>query len=249
MAIVWKQAIAGSVYEVRRAGNTRRLYTNGIFHSQYNPRYPVGGSVWDLLMLPAFFLPAGSVKRVLVLGVGGGAVIQQLNYFLSPQQITGIELNAVHLRLARRFFGLTATNIELIRGDAVSWVGCYRGRKYDLIIDDLFGHEEKEPVRAVEADLDWAAALGGILAPAGALVFNFHSSAALRRSAMLKSEAMQGDFGAAYQFTTPLYDNVIGAFFRLPVSRKLFLERLAHTPELDRRKKSCRLNFNFRKLR
>ncbi|TQV78072.1 class I SAM-dependent methyltransferase [Exilibacterium tricleocarpae] len=247
MAILWQQTSGGNRYEVRSAGATRRLYTNGVFHSQYNPRHPVGGSVWDLLLLPAFFLPAGQIKRVLVLGVGGGAVMQQLNYFLTPALITGVELNPVHLRLAQRFFGLQAGNIELVQADAVTWVNEYRGPGYDLIIDDLFGHDGTETRRAVAVDADWTAALAKALAPRGALVFNFHSAAALRKSApMLATERR---FVSAYRLTTSLYDNVIGAFFTAPVTKKLFLDTLAATPHLDRRKKSCRLNFTFRKLR
>ena len=101
MALLWHKQDGNTRYEVRSAGNTRRLYTNGVFHSQYNSTQPVTGSVWDLLLLPAFFLPASSLKRVLVLGVGGGAVIRQLNHFLQPEQIVGVELNPVHLEVAR----------------------------------------------------------------------------------------------------------------------------------------------------
>ena len=76
MALLWSEQDGDSRYEVRSAGNTRRLYTNGVFHSQYNPNNPVTGSVWDLLLLPAFFLPPGRPRRVLVLGVGGGENIR-----------------------------------------------------------------------------------------------------------------------------------------------------------------------------
>lgn len=75
MAVLWEKHVDGVRYQVRAAGRTRRFYTDGVFHSQYNPLNPVTGHVWDLLMIPAFFYATGSVGRVLVLGVGGGAVI------------------------------------------------------------------------------------------------------------------------------------------------------------------------------
>lgn len=56
MAIVWSRQLSGVHYEVRSAGNSLRLYTDGVFHSQYNPCRLITGHVWDLLMLPAFFL-------------------------------------------------------------------------------------------------------------------------------------------------------------------------------------------------
>ena len=106
MAILWQKQQAGVLYEVRIAGNSRRLYTDGVFHSQYNPNTPVTGSVWDLLMLPAFFYPPNTIKRILVLGVGGGTIIQLLKRFVNPETITGVELNPVHLYVAKRFFKL-----------------------------------------------------------------------------------------------------------------------------------------------
>ncbi|HHH44614.1 MAG TPA: class I SAM-dependent methyltransferase, partial [Gammaproteobacteria bacterium] len=93
MSLVWQKQADGVDYQVRRAGRTLRLYTNGVFHSQYNPARPVTGSVWDLLLVPAFFYPPAELQRILVLGVGGGAVIQNLRRFVQPQQIVGVELN------------------------------------------------------------------------------------------------------------------------------------------------------------
>jgi len=61
---------------VRSAGYSLRLYTDGVFHTQYNPGNPLTGHIWDLLMLPAFFYEPDTIKRVLVLGVGGVASIQ-----------------------------------------------------------------------------------------------------------------------------------------------------------------------------
>ena len=81
MSIVWEQVQGGTRYQVRRAGGSLRLYTNGVLHSQYNAARPLTGSVWDLLTVPAFLLAPGAVQRVLVLGIGGGAVIQQLRRF------------------------------------------------------------------------------------------------------------------------------------------------------------------------
>ena len=56
MAILWQKKIKNTQYEVRSAGQTRRLYTDGVFHSQFNPNRAITGGVWDLLMLPTFFV-------------------------------------------------------------------------------------------------------------------------------------------------------------------------------------------------
>ena len=72
MALLWEKRAGGVCYQVRTAGNTVRLYTNGVLHTQYNPTRLLTGSVWDLLLLGALFVPRERMRRVLLLGVGGG---------------------------------------------------------------------------------------------------------------------------------------------------------------------------------
>ncbi|MFC6979877.1 hypothetical protein ACFQH7_14350 [Microbulbifer taiwanensis] len=91
---------------MRSHGASVRLYSNGVFHSQWNPRDPLKGSLWELLLLPAFFLPGRQVRSVLLLGVGGGALIRLLQQFVGPEKIVGVDLDATHLRIARKYFGV-----------------------------------------------------------------------------------------------------------------------------------------------
>jgi len=138
-----------------------RLYKNKVFHSQWNDNRPLSGGVWDLLFLPALFLPADSVKRILLLGVGGGAVIRQYLSFLSVEQIVGVELQ---------------------QADAIQWVNSYRGPNFDIIIEDLFTEKAGEAVRVVEASEQWYRSLRKLLRPSGALIINFEDPAQLRAS-------------------------------------------------------------------
>lgn len=116
MAIIWEKKIKGVAYQVRTAGSSVRLYTNKVFHSQWNPNAVLCGGVWDLLLLPAFMLAKPTqIKNVLVLGVGGGAVIRALSHCLGPNKITGVDLDATHLSIAKRFFGVKTTAIDQSR--------------------------------------------------------------------------------------------------------------------------------------
>jgi len=258
MALVWQHRErqdddSECLYQVRSAGRTRRLYSNGVFHSQYNPRRPVAGSVWDLLLLPAFMQRLGSVQRVLVLGVGGGAVIKQLQYFLNPEELLGVELNPVHLEVAERFFEVAGPGLELIKGDAVVWLKAYRGPKFDLIIDDLFGEIDGQPTRAVTADERWCRQLLNHLATDGALVMNFDEATGLSQCAFLdKSSAVlkgQARWRRAWCFSTPLYANVVACFSRQSLERGEFRQQLQGFPLLDERRKGCKLNYALRALR
>jgi len=258
MALVWRyleKRADGSEcrYEVRSAGRTRRLYSNGVFHSQYNPRRPVAGSVWDLLLLPAFMQRLGSVQRVLVLGVGGGAVIKQLQYFLEPKQILGVELNPVHLAVAERFFDVQGSGLELIEADAVSWLKAYRGPKFDLIIDDLFGEVGGQPARAVSADDAWCRALLKHLKVDGALVMNFDEAQGLSQCGYLdkSNKTLKGLSGwrRSWRLSTPLYSNVVACFSRQSLERKEFRQQLESFTELDERLKGCKLNYSLQAQR
>lgn len=248
MATLWEHDARGNHYQVRNAGRSVRLYTNGLFHSQFNPGQPVSGGVWDLLFVPAFFRPPGAVRRVLMLGVGGGAVIRQLQHFVRPAEIVGVELDPVHLRIARRFFGVGRRGVRLVRADAREWLAGYDGPPFDMVIDDLFGGRDGDPVRAVAADADWMATLGRMVAPDGVLVMNFAGPHELRRCAVLTDAVAAAPFETAFRFTLPHYENVIAAFLGTKSSHGELLNHLARERGLDLSRRSCRLRFALRRV-
>ncbi|WP_455219300.1 spermidine synthase [Kaarinaea lacus] len=248
MAVIWQKKVEGTRYEVRMAGRTRRLYTNGVFHSQFNPDNPVSGSIWDLLMIPAFFHPRGKVQRILVLGVGGGAVLQQFQHFLKPKHITGVELNPYHLYVARRYFYVKQDNVDLYHADAVQWVKEYEGEKFDLIVEDLFGDEAGEPVRAVELNAAWFRKLNKLLTRDGILVSNFVSSRQMRQCAYFTDEKIKKLFKSAFQFVAPHYENVIGVFLKIDSNQRDLKQNLSDIPQLNPNLKSCRLRYTVRRI-
>ena len=247
MSILWEKEIAGSRYEVRQAGRTKRLYADGVFHSQYNPDQPIGGSLWDLLFLPAFFYPPHSLKRVLVLGVGGGAVIHLYQRFLKPQQIVGVEINPHHLYIARRFFSITQDNVKLLQADAINWVAKYKGPPFDIVIDDLFGEQQGQPVRAVAADKNWMLLLNNLMTDNGMLVTNFVSRKEFKQCAYFNDRNIQTLFNNSFQITGPQYENAVGAFLKKPSTQRILRKHLTHIARLNPALKPRRLRFAIRR--
>jgi len=248
MAIVWSKTVAGRCYEVRSAGKSLRLYTDGVFHSQYNPGQLLTGHVWDLLMLPAFFYPENTVKRVLVLGVGGGAVLHMLRAFVAPHYIAGIELNPQHIYVAKRFFGLKHKTIELIEADAIKWLQCYQGEKFDMIIDDLFGERDGEPVSVVKANRKWFSCMLKQLNNEGVIVRNFINRDELIHSAGLENSYIASKFSSVFQLNSCFNENFVAAYVRKPVSSRQLRKRLINTPGLNPQLKSGRLRYTIRQL-
>lgn len=248
MSILWLKNSPRGRYEVRSAGNSIRLYNNGVFHSQYNPTRPITGSLWDLLMLPAFFYRPGEIRRVLVLGVGGGTVIRLLNRFVAPQEVVGVELDPLHLQIARRYFGVGRKEARLVRGDAVAWVRDYQGPPFDMIIDDLFGEEEGEPTRAVQADAKWFRQLSRHLSPDGLLVMNFVGPDELNASGYFSNRRLRDRFPSLFRLSIPRYENAVAAFLPREASSRQLRNNLIRTPGLNPQLKGSRLNYCIRRL-
>jgi spermidine synthase len=246
MATIWQKKYQGTDYQVRSAGNSLRLYTDGVLHSQYNPKQKVTGSVWDLLFLPALSLANDKPLRVLVLGVGGGAVIHMLNEFLACEKIIGLELNPVHIQVAEEFFNLKGNNVELIQGDAIDWVENFAEKKladkFDIIIDDLFYEEGGEPIKLMPANNTWFYNLYSLLKPNGLIVMNFVG----RKNAMLAAP-FHDDFANQLlpnilHFTTPHYDNHVLAFSKGNISAQQVRKTIDEKEKLKRIKKHLRFS-------
>ena len=248
MAILFRKQQQGHTYEVRSAGNTRRLFTDGVFHSQYNPRHGVTGSVWDLLFLPSQFYAPGELKRVLVLGVGGGAAIHMLNRFAAPEQIVGVELNRIHLQVARQYFDLRYRNLQLVHANAIEWLTGYDVEPFDLIIDDLYFEEQGEPTRAIAADASWFDVLLDHLTENGMLVMNFVGQKEWKQNAFFHEDFVREAFPAVYRFTTPTCHNVVGAFQRQPRTLREYRLRLREHTVLDERNARCRLRYRVNRV-
>lgn len=233
MAVLWRAERGGSTYEVRSAGATRRLYTDGIFHSQYNPDSPLTGAVWDLLMLPAFLFPPQRIQRVLLLGVGGGAVIRQLQAFLQPSRITGIDIDPLHLEVARRHFGVGGRDVELVAADAIEWVRTAPAGGYDLVIDDLFGRGPAGPRRAIKPELDWCRALARLATPQGGVILNCLAPKDLRTSGFMTDAALRQRFVSRFLLRSPVDENAVGAFLPLAVEARDLRQNLKAVPGLN----------------
>lgn len=248
MALLWEHHQAGTHYQVTQAGNSIRLYSNRVFHSQWNASMPVCGQLWESLLLPAFFLEVDKPLRVLLLGVGGGAVVNLLNHFLTIEHLDGVELDPVHLKIARRWFKSKKTNVNYHCAEAVSWVRSYRGPRFDLIIEDLFGSDVNgEVLRAVPAHEKWLRLLGRNLKRDGVLCMNFESIRQAKKA--WQTARVATDLTCAGLLTSKRNENVIALLRRTELNVKHFKQNLYRWPELDIRKTACKLDFAYRKLR
>lgn len=247
VAVLWRLDSGGTRYEVRSHGATRRLLSDGVFHSAYNFRTGLTGRAWDLF-LPAAFALAVPPRRILVLGIGAGTALLQYRRFIDPVTLVGVDLDPVHLDIGQRFFGLEDAGAKLHEADARDWVAGWAGPTFDLVVDDLYGHVAGEPERAVPMTGAWAQALSRLLAPGGALAANFISVEELGRSAQLRSASSRAGYASGFRLQGPRDDNAVAVFCRDRTTPAAIRRRLRRNPALDDRRRSCLLRYRIRTL-
>lgn len=252
MAIVWQDIRDGTHYQVRTAGKTLRLYTDSVLHSQYNPVKTLTGSVWDLLFLPSLCLTSNKLLspikplknkpiKVLVLGVGGGAVLHMMNEFFNCEKIVGLELNPTHIEIAKRYFSLNKTVFELIETDAIEWIENYNGEKYDVIIDDLFYEEDGEPIKVAPPTSTWFYHLYRHLMPSGIVVMNFVGRLSAMSASPLHDSSVKKLLPNGIHLTTPHYENHVLAFSNRPLSSQIIRKTINQHKKI----KSLKQNLRF----
>jgi predicted membrane-bound spermidine synthase len=248
MAILRSYYEEGVLYQVRAAGSSRRLYTDGVLHSQFNFRRIVTGSVWDLLWLPVYFLVAPNIERVLLLGAGAGAVIRQLNTLFEPKDIIAVENNPVHLRVAREFFGVTGQMAALHLADASEFVPRYRGEKFDLIIDDLFTAHGGVARRALLCDSHWIRHLVRHLREDGVLCVNFADQSEYLAAPLARWFGPERRFGSAFELRSRNTENVIAAMLPGQADTASLRANLTATPALAGFLKDGHLQYRVRAM-
>ena len=172
MADIWNYKDAYNSYRVVQAGNSIRLYRNNVLHSQWNAKNPMSGKLWDLFLISSLGLK-DNLSHVLVLGAGGGAVINLIHYYYPDAYIHAIDLDNIHLDIAKKYFNINKRKCKLVHDDAEAWLRNYNGSKFDLIIDDVFNEINKVPYRSIDSKSSWIRVLLKNLTKNGILVFNF----------------------------------------------------------------------------
>lgn len=235
MAIVWQATQNNQIYEVRTAGQSIRLYIDGVLHTQHHPEHMFTGSVWDLLSLSALCPPESqNPLRVLLLGVGGGSVIHQIHKLYPDAVIDGVDLSRSNLSVAKRFFNLPKRGITLVPSDGYRYIKQYRGPAYDLIIDDMFRGQDREPVRVIPVSRQWYQLLRSNLTSTGTLVFNFSDRTEFLNSPLdLVKEAAKLRIKGLQSLSTPTCDNrIVWVNFSTPPTTSI-RQQLAKWQGLD----------------
>lgn len=153
---------------------------DGTLASLLKPGRVTSGPVWDAIAAPLLALPPGRLRRLLMLGVGGGSVARLARALAPSVRIVGVERDQEVLAVARRDFGLDTLEVELVVDDALSFLE-REHRVFDAVVEDLFGGS-RGSLHKPDWLLDRYPLLRQRVAPGGVLITNtVHENRTLAR--------------------------------------------------------------------
>ena len=148
-------------------------------------------------------------RRVLIVGLGGGAMVRFLTHHEPQVHIDAVEIDPAVVRLADEYFGVrSGGNVRVHTADAVTFVETTADR-YDLILMDAFLRPSSDTdTTGVPTRLKTLAFLGRLkraLSPGGVVAFNIneHDSVAADIAAVVAA------FGHAAVYHCPPADNKV----------------------------------------
>jgi spermidine synthase len=157
----------------------------------------------------ASYLYQPNPRRVLIVGLGGGAMVRFLTHHEPRVQIDAVEIDPAVVRLAGEYFGVrSGGNVRVHTADAVTFVEAAAAR-YDLILMDAFlrPSDDTDPT-GVPTRLKTLAFLGRLkasLTPGGVVAFNVNEHASMADDIA----AVVATFGGVAVYRCPPADNKV----------------------------------------
>jgi len=157
----------------------------------------------------ASYLYQPQPRRVLIVGLGGGAMVRFLTHHEPQVHIDAVEIDPAVVRLADKYFDVrSGGNVRVHTADAVKFVESTADR-YDLILMDAFLRPSSDTdTTGVPTRLKTLAFLGRLkqaLAPGGVVAFNVNEHASMADDIA----AVAAAFGHVAVYRCPPSDNKV----------------------------------------
>jgi len=131
-----------SVFQDR--ANTKYLIFNegSAWQSVYNQERVLTGMYYDYFNALPYLENSASSKKVLIIGLCGGTIASQLNYFFGDEiEIDGVEIDQKVINVAKKYFNLDSSQATVYNQDGRLFLERRSDKKYDLIIVDAYQQE------------------------------------------------------------------------------------------------------------
>ena len=166
-------------------------------------------------------------ERVLIVGLGGGAMFRFLQEQRRAVDVTAVEIDPTVVRLAERFFGVVPDRRHhIVTADALVYLA-ETDDQWDVIFMDAFLHPgELTDAEGAPRSLSTVAFLRSLhprLAPGGVVVFNL---VGVDGDYSAQMSEIQRAFAATWSFDVPAHENrvVVASPERRSVTRDQLIE-------------------------
>ena len=179
-------------------------------------------------MMSALLL-SGPPKRILLLGLGGGALVHFLLYHHPQLQIDAVEKSKTIVELAKDYFAIPAqANLHIHNQDAESF--CKKpkdhSRRYDLILLDIFGANAMAPPMNRH---DFHSNLCMLLTEKGVIAANLWGADKIEFT-RARTAMQMGCNRHILQLKVPKKGNTICLGFRQPITRQVLSQARNNIP-------------------
>lgn len=145
--VVFEDESAYQYFQVVDYDNLRLLKVNeglGVFSMlNLEPGHILTGSYFDFYNVLPYINSQSRAQDILILGLAGGTVSAQLNYFFSSNfdlEIDGVEIDKKIISVAKKYFGLSADNLTIYNLDGRNFLD-FTDKKYDAIVVDVYANQ------------------------------------------------------------------------------------------------------------
>lgn len=131
--LLFQEAAHGGLVEVWQKRNTRFLTINSVVQSCLNVEQPaqLASPLYNAFLAALLFIE--SPKKVLLAGLGGGALANYLHHLMPEIQGEAVEINETVAAVAKRYFDFPETQWDISIKDIRQW----SGSDYDLMFLDI----------------------------------------------------------------------------------------------------------------
>lgn len=223
--VIWQGESAYNFIQVGRdpATGANELYLNEghAIHSLYYPGdavQPLSNGPWDYFAVAPFFQanerPA-AIKDVCIIGLAGGTVAQRMNQIYGAGvQIDGVEIDPKIVDVARQFFNLDASHVNVIVQDGRYYIRT-TDKHYDVIAADAY-HQPYIPFQLTTQEFFREAY--NHLNDNGTFIVNAGRSNTDYRLVNVISDTMRSVFPNVYLIDTPAFTNTMVIGTKNPTS-------------------------------
>ncbi len=238
--VIWQGESAYNFIQVVRnpADGARELYLNEghAIHSLYYPDatvQPLSNGPWDYFAVAPFFVPnqrPDAIKSVAIIGLAGGTIAQRMDQvYGAGVQIDGVELDPKIVDVARQFFNLDTSRVNVIVQDGRYYMRTTE-KKYDVIAADAY-QQPYIPFQLTTQEFFREAY--NRLNDNGTFVVNAGRSNTDYRLVNVISDTMRSVFPNVYLIDTPSFTNTIVIGTKNPTSLANFAANINSVRQSD----------------